>query len=57
MKAIFHDMKHTYMDDYVDDIVVKSKTRSNHIEVLRLVFERLRKDQFRLNPTKSALCE
>ena len=34
------------MDDYVDDIVVKSKTRSKNIEVLRLVFERLRKQTF-----------
>ena len=43
MTAIFHEMMHTY--DYVDDIVVKSKTKSNHIEVPRLVFERLKKSK------------
>ena len=28
MTAIFHDMMHEEMEDYVDDIVVKSKTRT-----------------------------
>ena len=28
MKAIFHDMMHKEMEDYVDDIVVKSKSKA-----------------------------
>ena len=28
MTAIFHDMIHEEMEDYVDDIVVKSKTKT-----------------------------
>ena len=28
MTAIFHDLMHEEMEDYVDDIVVKSKTRT-----------------------------
>ena len=28
MTAIFHDMMHEEMEDYVDDIMVKSKTRT-----------------------------
>ena len=30
MTAIFHDMMHKEMEDYVDDIVVKSKTKAGH---------------------------
>ena len=30
MTAIFHDIMHREMEDYVDDIVVKSKTRARH---------------------------
>ena len=30
MTAIFHDMIHEEMEDYVDDIVVNSKTRTGH---------------------------
>ena len=30
MTAIFHDMVHREMEDCVDDIVVKSKTRAGH---------------------------
>ena len=28
--AVFHDIMHKEMEDYVDDIVVKSKTRVGH---------------------------
>ena len=34
MTAIFHDMIHEEMEDYVDDIVVKSKTRTGHLRYL-----------------------
>jgi len=30
MTAIFHDMMHVYMEVYVDDILVKLKTRKDH---------------------------
>ena len=42
MTAIFHDMLHWELEDYVDDIVVKSKKREEHVQVLRKVFERCR---------------
>ena len=32
--AIFHDMMHKEIEDYVDDIVVKSKTRGDHLAIL-----------------------
>ena len=34
MTVIFHDMMHKEMEDYVDDIMVKSKTRAGHHRVL-----------------------
>ena len=30
MTAFFHDIMHREMEDYVDDIVVKSKTKARH---------------------------
>uniref|UniRef100_A0A2N9HGT5 Reverse transcriptase domain-containing protein n=1 Tax=Fagus sylvatica TaxID=28930 RepID=A0A2N9HGT5_FAGSY len=35
MTAMFHDMMHREIEDYVDDIVVKSKKREDHLETLR----------------------
>ena len=40
MTTIFHDMMHIEIEDYVDDIVVKSKTRGDYLSILRKVFER-----------------
>ena len=34
MTSIFHDMMHKEMENYVDDIVVKSKTKAGHFQVL-----------------------
>ncbi|KAH9325425.1 hypothetical protein KI387_005603, partial [Taxus chinensis] len=42
MTVIFHDMIHDIMEDYVDDILGKSKTREDHPVILRHIFERLR---------------
>ncbi|KAH9296742.1 hypothetical protein KI387_044770, partial [Taxus chinensis] len=42
MTVIFHDMLHDIMEDYVDDMLGKSKTREDHPKVLRCIFERLR---------------
>lgn len=39
MIVIFHDMMHHEMEDYVNDIVVKSKKWEDHVKVLRRVFE------------------
>lgn len=40
MIAIFDDMMHNYLEDYVDDIVVKSKKALDHLGDLRRVFKR-----------------
>ena len=54
MTLIFHDMMHECIEDYVDDIVVKSKEAASHIVDLRRVFERCRKYKLRMNPLKCA---
>ena len=54
MTTIFHDMMHREMEDYVDDIVVKSETRAGHFQILKQVFERSRKYKLCMNPMKCA---
>ena len=54
MTAIFHDMMHEEREDYVDDIMVKSKTRTKNFQVLEQVFERCRKYKLCMNPMKCA---
>ena len=54
MMAIFHDMMHQELEDYVDNIVVKSKKRGEHFYVLRKVFERCKAFKLRMNPFKCA---
>jgi hypothetical protein len=39
MTAMFHDMIHQEIKDYVDDILVKSKKREEHLGVLRRVLK------------------
>ncbi|KAM1053307.1 hypothetical protein ACFX2C_000813 [Malus domestica] len=54
MQKIFSDMLHKNVECYVDDVVVKTKKRSNHLKDLRVVFERLRKYNLKMNPLKCA---
>ena len=54
MTAIFHDMMHQELEDYVDDIVVKSRRREEHFHVLKRVFERCKSFKLRMNPLKCA---
>ena len=52
MTTIFHDLLHVIMENYVDDILGKSKIREAHIDVLTTIFERLEKYKVCLNPKK-----
>ena len=54
MTAIFHDMMHQELEDYMDDVVVKSRRREDHVKVLRKAFERCRLFKLRMNPLKCA---
>ena len=40
------------LEDYMDDIVVKSKKREVHFYVLKKVFQRCRAFKLRMNPLK-----
>ncbi|KAG9447196.1 hypothetical protein H6P81_013324 [Aristolochia fimbriata] len=54
MQNIFDDFLHKRVECYVDDLVVKTKQRANHLLDLRAVFERLRRFQLKMNPLKCA---
>ena len=54
MHKIFDDMLHKNVDCYVDDLVVKSRKREDHLQDLRMVFDRLRRYQLKMNPLKCA---
>ena len=47
-------MMHQELEDYVDDIVVKSRRREEHFHVLKRVFERCRAFKLRMNHLKCA---
>ena len=47
-------MIHDYVEDYVDDLVVKSRIKESHLDYLREVFERCRKCDLKMNPLKCA---
>ena len=42
MQKIFDDMLHKNVKCYVDDLVVKSRKREDHLRDLRMVFDKLR---------------
>ena len=52
--ANFHDMLGHHMEVYIDDIMVKSKGASEHVDHLRKSFEMMRHHQLKLNPLKCA---
>ncbi|PKU82070.1 putative mitochondrial protein [Dendrobium catenatum] len=54
MTVIFDELIHVQVECYVDDLVVKSKVRSDHLRDLRIVFECLRKHDLKMNPLKCA---
>ncbi|XP_012487958.1 uncharacterized protein LOC105801172 [Gossypium raimondii] len=52
MVTLFHNMMHKEIEVYVDDMIAKSRTEKEHVQVLRKLFLRLRKFQLKLNPAK-----
>ena len=54
MTSIFGDILHDTTECYVDDLVVKTKEKGNHLEDLRKIFECLRRYQLKMNPLKCA---
>ena len=56
MNSIFHDFINTFMQVYIDDIIVKSPSRAGHLEHLRQSFIRMREYGLKMNPLKCAFC-
>ena len=54
MTKIFKPLVGRTVEVYIDDIVVKSKTRKEHVLHLQEVFHLLRKYDMKLNPSKCA---
>ena len=50
--TLFHDMMHKDVEVYVDDMIVKSRDRADHLAALQRFFERIRRFKLRLNPKK-----
>ena len=54
MLASFHDMIHNFVEDYVDDLIVKSKKAIDHVIHLKKVSDRCRKYKLKMNPKNCA---
>lgn len=52
MTTIFHDLIHNILEDYIDDILVKSHNNMGHLSDLVKVFDRLAQYHLILNPKK-----
>lgn len=52
MIALFHDMINKEMEVYVDNMIVKSRYKEDHLTQLRKLFVWLRKYRLKLNPNK-----
>ena len=50
--TLFHDMIHRDVEVYVDDMIVKSRDRPDHLTALERFFEMIRQFRLRLNPKK-----
>jgi len=55
MNAIFYDHIYKTIECYVDDIVVQSHNKGDHLADLKRVFDIMRAHQLKMNPTKSFL--
>ena len=54
MQKIFDDMLHKNVECYVDEVVVKTKKKSDHLKDLQIVFNKLRKYSLKMNPLRYA---
>lgn len=52
--TLFHNMIHKEIEVYMDDVVIKSKKSSDHLDNLQKFFKRLQRYDLKFNPTKCA---
>ena len=53
--TLFHDMMHRDVEVYVDDMMVKSRDRADHLAALQRFFERIQQFRLRLNSKNTPL--
>jgi hypothetical protein len=56
IKLIFHDLLRVLLEVYIDDLVIKSADFEGHTADLRLVLERTRAYNLKMNPLKCVFC-
>ena len=56
MNSMFHDFINTFMQVYIDDIVLKPPLGAGHLDHLRQSFIRMREYGLKMNPLKFAFC-
>jgi hypothetical protein len=54
MNLIFHDLLGVLLEVYIDDLVIKLASFKGHMTNLRVVFERMKSYNMKMNPTKCA---
>src|ERR1051325_177784 len=54
MNSIFHDFIESFVQVYIDDIVIKYVSDEIHLDHLRQSFERMRKHGLKMNPLNCA---
>jgi hypothetical protein len=54
MNLIFHDLLGIILEIYIDDVVVKSDSMSNHLADLHLALENMCRYGLKMNPLKCA---
>ncbi|CAL2266539.1 unnamed protein product [Prunus armeniaca] len=52
MNSIFHDMAGHSLEVYIDDVVIKSPEKGNHVSNLKKAFLRMRQHKLKMNPMK-----
>lgn len=55
MNVIFYDMIGQFMKIYIDEVVVKSKVKNDHLEELQRTFERMEKYKLKINHLRCVL--
>ncbi|KAM1192775.1 hypothetical protein ACFX2G_013324 [Malus domestica] len=54
MHKICNNMLHKNIECYIDDVIVKTKKISDHLKDLRMMFNKLRNYNLKMNPLKCA---
>ena len=52
MIAMFHDFIHKTVEVYVDDILIKSKRKEDHVSHIKVAFDRMRQYKLRIKLQK-----